>query len=89
MEEKNEFDNVNHPSHYNKGRFETIEIIEDILGDSFPAYLKGNIIKYISREEYKNKVEDLKKARWYLNRLIEWKERKIEIKEKSKILTKE
>jgi hypothetical protein len=76
MEEKNEFDIVEKPAHYNQGRFETIEIIEDILGDSFPAYLKGNIIKYISREEYKNKVEDLKKARWYLNRLIEWKENK-------------
>ena len=69
-------DNVNHPSHYNQGRFETIEIIEDILGDGFPDYLKGNIIKYISREKYKNKIEDLKKARWYLDRLIQYKEEK-------------
>ena len=64
-------DNINHPKHYTQGKFETIEIIEDITGDSFEGYLLGNIIKYLARYKYKNGIEDLKKARWYLNKLIE------------------
>ena len=46
-------DNVNHPKHYNMGKFETIEIIEDITGDGFESYLLGNIIKYLARYKYK------------------------------------
>jgi len=38
--------------------------------EEFRGFLKGNIIKYISRAEHKNGVEDLKKARWYLGKLI-------------------
>ena len=64
-------DNVNHPKHYNMGKFETIEIIKDITGDGFESYLLGNVIKYLARYKYKNGTEDLKKARWYLNKLIE------------------
>jgi len=37
----------------------------------FKGYLKGNIFKYVWRYEYKNGVEDLRKAKWYLERLIE------------------
>jgi hypothetical protein len=37
--------------------------------------MKGNVIKYVSRERYKNGVEDLKKAKWYLDRLIEYIEK--------------
>lgn len=62
-------DNIN-PSHYKQGNRETIDIIKDITGDGFCSMLVGNIIKYISRYKYKNGVEDLKKARWYLDRLI-------------------
>ena len=65
------YDNVNHPSHYTKGAFETIEIIKDKLTpEEFKGYIKGNIIKYITRESHKNGNEDLRKAQWYLNYLI-------------------
>lgn len=82
-------DNVNHPSHYTTGNIEVIDFIEDNLQEGFEYYLVGNILKYMCRYSHKNGIEDLKKARWYLNKLIEWKESQIEIKEKSKILTKE
>lgn len=64
MTEKNE--SVNHPSHYNIGKIEVIDAIED-WGCGFHD---GNIIKYVARYRYKNGLEDLKKAQWYLNRLI-------------------
>ena len=64
-------DNVNHPSHYNAGTMETIDVIQGAMTlEEFRGFLKGNIIKYISRAEHKNGVEDLKKARWYLGKLI-------------------
>lgn len=63
-------DNVSHPSHYQNGGKEAIEIIKDATGDNFGGFLVGNIIKYISRYRYKNGVEDLKKAQFYLDRLI-------------------
>jgi hypothetical protein len=60
---------VNHPAHYNNGNIEVIDYIEDIgMGEDFCA---GNAIKYISRYKYKSKpLEDLKKAKWYIERLI-------------------
>ena len=66
-------DMVNSPAHYNKAGIETIDIIQSVTGDRFETYLQGNILKYICRYKYKNGVEDLEKARWYLNRLIETK----------------
>ena len=69
---KEEEDMVNSPAHYNKAGIETIDMIESVTGDGFEAYLQGNILKYVCRYRYKdNPVEDLGKARWYLNRLIE------------------
>lgn len=76
-------DNVNHPSHYTQGKFETIEVIKDITSD-FNSYLVGNIIKYVSRYKYKNGLEDLKKAKWYLEKLIN----EVEIKEFEEITSK-
>jgi hypothetical protein len=70
-EVENNTDMVNSPAHYNKAGIETIDIIESVTGDGFETYLQGNILKYICRYKYKNGVEDLEKARWYLNRLIE------------------
>jgi len=66
-------DNVNHPSHYQGSNgIETIECIEaSMTTDAFKGYIKGNVIKYIMRYENKNGVEDLFKAQWYLNRLID------------------
>ena len=60
---------VNHPDHYNQGKIEVIDYIEDLgMGDDFCAV---NAIKYISRYKYKGKpLEDLKKAKWYIERLI-------------------
>jgi len=64
-------DMVNHPIHYNKAGIETIDAIEAATTNGFKYYLQGNILKYIWRYEYKNGVEDLKKAQWYLSKLIE------------------
>lgn len=65
-------DPVNHPAHYTQGGIECIEALKAALGfEGFKAYCRGNIIKYLWRTEHKNKVQDLKKARWYLDRLIE------------------
>lgn len=59
------------PNHYKQGRIETIEAIEAALGqEGFKGYLTGNILKYVWRYRNKNGLEDLKKAQWYLNRLI-------------------
>ena len=67
-----EKDNVNHPSHYCKGGIECIDAIKSSMTDeAFKGFLKGNVMKYIYRYESKNNpVEDLKKAEWYLTRLI-------------------
>lgn len=71
----NKSDNVNSPSHYNTGKFEVIDIIEDRLTDEeLEGYYMGNVLKYICRYKYKNGMEDLKKAVWYINRLIKRKE---------------
>jgi hypothetical protein len=65
-------DVVNHPSHYTDGGIECIESIEAAFTiDEFRGYCKGNCIKYIWRERHKGGTESLKKAQWYLNRLIE------------------
>lgn len=66
-------DPVNHPDHYMDGGIETIDYIKAKLSrDSFKGYLQGNALKYLSRAGKKgNEAEDLKKCRWYLNRLIE------------------
>jgi hypothetical protein len=64
-------DNVNHPDHYTQGGIETIDAIEAALGPAgFRAYCKGNALKYIWREEHKGQDESLRKAIWYLNRLV-------------------
>tara|TARA_R110000868_G_scaffold399762_1_gene673743 strand:+ start:129 stop:347 length:219 start_codon:yes stop_codon:yes gene_type:complete len=63
-------DMINSPTHYTKSEIECIDAIEAMLGDDFPAFLQGNITKYLWRFKHKNGVEDLKKAQWYLNKLI-------------------
>lgn len=64
-------DNVNSPSHYGQGKIEAIEYISDFLTpEEYQGYLRGNIAKYLHRFPYKNGLEDLKKASWYLDRLI-------------------
>lgn len=67
-------DNVNKPPHYNQAGIECIDAIEAATGNGFEYYLQGNIMKYLWRYRYKNKTEDLRKARWYLDKLIEVKD---------------
>lgn len=67
-----EHDNVNRPSHYTQGGIECIDAIRaSMSAHQFSGFLKGNVIKYLWRFEHKGKpAEDLKKAAWYLDRLI-------------------
>jgi hypothetical protein len=58
------------PSHYKQGAIECIEAIKAATGDGFIGYVWGNVLKYLWRWPKKGGVEDLKKARWYLDRLI-------------------
>ena len=66
-------DAVNHPSHY-QGKYEAINIIEDACKScpSDMAFSYGNAIKYLLRayKKHESPVEDLKKATWYINRII-------------------
>jgi len=65
-------DAVNHPSHYTTGKYEVIDVIEDWR----VCYHLGNVIKYIARHQHKGRpIEDLKKAEWYLKRLVEFQNR--------------
>lgn len=66
-------DMVNHPNHYCKGGIECIDAIKASMSDEcFRGFLKGNVMKYVYRYESKEKpLEDLKKAEWYLKKLIE------------------
>lgn len=70
-------DIVNKPSHYTYGKIEIIEIVEQVTA-TYPtniAFSIGNALKYICRAPFKNGVEDLKKAVWYLDRAIKkWEE---------------
>jgi len=66
MSEENK--NVNNPAHYNQGSLEVIDVIEDWDMN----FSEGNVIKYVARHRFKGEpLEDLKKARWYLDRLIQ------------------
>ena len=66
IEEKKEM--IDHPSHYNQGKFEAIDVIEDWKLN----FNLGNTVKYISRAGHKDDIiQDLKKSLWYLNREIE------------------
>lgn len=63
--------NVDHPNHYNTGAIECIEAIKASLSPmAYRGFLKGNILKYIWRYESKGVVEDLLKAKTYLEWLI-------------------
>lgn len=58
---------VDHPEHYNQGKYEVVDVIQDWGLD----FSEGNVVKYIARSKHKaSRLEDLKKARWYLDYLI-------------------
>jgi hypothetical protein len=68
-------DMVNSPPHYTAGEIECIVALKAALGpEGFKAFCRGNVIKYNWRSKLKNGVEDTKKARWYIDRLIETEE---------------
>ena len=59
---------VNHPQHYNQGKIEVIDAIDDWGLD----FCEGNIVKYVTRSRHKgNRLQDLEKAKWYLDHLVE------------------
>ena len=58
------------PIHYKQGGIECIEAIKAALGDGFPDYLRGNVMKYLWRYKEKGGVDDLRKSAWYLDRLF-------------------
>ena len=70
--ENKTFDNVEKPAHYNQSGIECIEAIKASMSkEEYEGYLKGNVEKYVWRYRYKAGLEDLKKAQWYLRRLVE------------------
>lgn len=73
MSEKTLLEKIDHPEHYTQGGIECIDAIaaatSQLTGEE--AFCTGNAIKYIWRWKSKNGVEDLRKAIWYINRLIE------------------
>jgi hypothetical protein len=69
-------DVVNKPQHYTFGGIETIDYLQaKLTAEQFEGYLLGNILKYTSRYSHKNGIEDLRKAEWYLKKLIGVKEK--------------
>lgn len=65
-------DNVNRPEHYTQGGIECIEAIQaQMTPEGFQSYCQGNVVKYLWRWRQKGGVESLKKAQWYLNRMID------------------
>lgn len=71
-EEAKKYDVVNHPSHYTQGKIECIDALESatINKCGIEAVCTANIIKYLWRYENKNGIEDVKKAQWYLQKLL-------------------
>ena len=79
MSEFKRIETVEHPQHYNQGNIECIDAMESAFGvDEVAAFCKLNAFKYIWRAGDKlNTVEDLKKARWYIDKIIEIQTRDI------------
>ena len=70
-----ENDNVNHPSHYETGKYQCIDVMEETQGkEAVKDFCICNAFKYIYRHRKKNGLEDVKKAVWYLNKYIELSE---------------
>ena len=70
-------DNVTHPAHYTQGKVECIDAIEAAVTGltGMEAVCTAQCIKYLWRWKWKNGLEDLRKARWYLDRMIEMTEK--------------
>ena len=72
MEYKEKY-NVNHPDHYNQNGIECLDVIKAAIGtNGLRQFMIGNAIKYLFRAEHKGKyLEDIKKAKFYLEKLID------------------
>jgi hypothetical protein len=69
-------DNVNHPSHYETGKFECIEVMQEVFGtEAVQNFCVCNAFKYLYRHRRKNGKEDIEKARWYINKYLELEEK--------------
>lgn len=69
-------DNVNHPSHYETGNFECIDVMIETQGIcAVQSFCICNAFKYLYRHRNKNHLEDIKKARWYIDKFIELEEK--------------
>ena len=82
-------DMINHPDHYQSANgLEVIDVIKEFTSglEGIEATDTGNILKYICRWKKKNGVEDLKKAKWYLEHLIDNVENRIEEKDESDLI---
>ena len=65
-------DDINHPNRYAKGKYECIDVMQEIFGVEFvKAFCKGNAFKYLWRESDKGGLNDIKKAQFYINKYIE------------------
>ena len=64
-------DNVNAPSHYCTGKFECIDVMEEVFGkEAVEDFCLCNAFKYLYRTNRKNGIEDIQKAQWYLNKYL-------------------
>lgn len=64
-------ENVNHPAHYETGKYECIEVMVEVFGvDAVQTYCRLNAFKYLWRAFKKNGIEDIQKAAWYLNKFL-------------------
>lgn len=69
---RNDSEKVNHPQHYNHGKYECIEVMVETFGkDVVEHFCLLNAFKYLWRSEHKNGLEDIKKAWWYLDKYLE------------------
>lgn len=65
-------DTINHPTHYNAGNNECIEVMEETQGtDAVMGFCLCNACKYLYRHKFKNGVEDIRKAKWYIDKYLQ------------------
>lgn len=73
-------DVVNHPSHYETGKFECIDVMIETQGEeAVKNFCLCNAFKYLYRHNRKNGIEDVKKAKWYIEKYVELEE-KVDVK---------
>lgn len=72
IDKLNKQEEINHPSRYNNGKYECIDVMQDVFWkEAVKHFCLLNAFKYIWRQEHKGGTEDVKKAVWYLNKYIE------------------